>query len=327
MTQSVVVGRAPRRRPSQGRAWAQRAGCRLRPRGARRPCCRESCFELVVCACSDQDSKRLVVSDASRCSRRRVGQQRSRHAVCGRIRARRWAQPTSERHPVEEQGTAAAWIRPRPRRGRGSWAARRAAPASERPGRARAQRAGCGLRPRGARRPCYRESSLSSWSALAPPRFQEARCLGRELAARCAELASSDHAMLSAREIRARCWAQPTSERHPVEEQGTAAAWFQVRPRSGRGSSAARRAVPASERSGRAGARSRPSSSWGARAPGRHERLLPQDCRASTSARFRDPASGCALGRNDKDSVCAAGLQRPPHNKRLMPTGPPSPTI
>ena len=222
--------------------------------------------------------------------------------------ARWWAQPTSERHPVEEQGTAAAWFEVRTRSGRGSSAAQRAVPASERPGRAGAQRTGCGLRPRGARQVRATESrALSSWSALAPTKIPRGSPSRTGVAARGGHWSSGNHAILSARESRARCWAQPTSERHPVEEQGTAAAWFQVRPRSGRGSSAAQRAVPASERSGRAGARSRPSSSWGACAPGRHERLLPQNGRASTSARVRDPASGCALGRkwrSNKSPCC-----------------------
>ena len=298
MTESVVVGRAPRRRPSQGRAWAQRAGCRLRPRGARRPCCRESCFELVVCACSDQDSKRLVVSDASRRSRRRVGQQRSRHAVCGRYPVHvAGRSPRASGIPSRNRGRPPLGSWPRPRRGRGSWAARRAAPASERPGRARAQRAGCGLRPRGARRPCYRESCFELVVCASPTRIPRGSLSRTRVGCSMRRVGQqrSRHAVCAG---------------DPVHVAGAA----HERAASRRGTGDGRRLVPgqATQRSRKLGcatrgpgertfgtgrARSRPSSSWGACAPGRHERLLPQDCRASTSARVRDPASGCALGR------------------------------
>ena len=194
-----------------------------------------------------------------------------------RSRARCWPQPTSERHPVEEQGTAAAWFEVRTRSGRGSSAARRAVPASERPGRAGAQRAGCGLRPRGARRPCYRESCVELVVCACSDQDSKRLAVSAGVAARGGHWSSSDHAILSAPEFSFTLLGAAHERAASRRGTGDCRPWFQVRPRSGRGSSAARRAVPASERSGRAGARSRPSSSWGACAPGRHERLLPQD--------------------------------------------------
>ena len=322
MSQSVVVGRAPRCRPSPGRAWAQRAGCRFRPRGARRPCYRESCVELVVCACSDQDSKRLVVSDASRCSRRQLVQQRPRHTFCiGDSRARCWPQPTSERHSVEEQGTAAAWFEVRTRSGRGSSAARRAVPASERPGRAGAQRAGCGLRPRGARRPCYRESCVEL--VVCACSDQDSKRLAVSDGSRCSRRPlveqRSRHTvcpgdlctLLGAAHERAASRRGTGDGRRLVPGQAT--------QRSRKLGCA--RAVPASERSGRAGARSRPSSSWGACAPGRHERLLPKIAVPRRAPGSETQPAAARWGESGRDRVRAAGLQRPPHNKRLMPAG------